>query len=283
MKKFRSPLPPTASFFLFLIIVVLLVVQLFRFVRETEAAAGTLDISSNKFTVSGAVTGKALTIFNETGDQNILTASRSGTTVMNLGRNGDVSLTNSGSSDVNINLSSTGDFTVQDNGSTFLTLSDTGAYTLTLDATDNPAFTITNSGSGNVVTNLAGTGDYTVQDNGTNTFVVSDTGTVAIGNGGTAFTAITKNTTSWDPPSTANGGAARADVALSGDRVIACDPPTVPSCGGFGCVFNCGGEYMGFQKSATGATDHMVLFFTNASGGTINPAAGTWTYWTLTE
>ena len=45
-----------------------------------------------KLHVTGAVTGKALTILNETGDQNILTASASGTTVASLDRSGNLSI-----------------------------------------------------------------------------------------------------------------------------------------------------------------------------------------------
>ncbi|MFC1600685.1 beta strand repeat-containing protein, partial [Patescibacteria group bacterium] len=52
--------------------------------------------------VSGARTGKALVGFNETGDQNILVASASGTTAMTLARTGDLSLisTNASTDDI---------------------------------------------------------------------------------------------------------------------------------------------------------------------------------------
>jgi len=76
--------------------------------------------------VTGAFTGKALLILNETGDQAIWTASASGTTVATLGRTGNLSLTVSSSSNADINLSSTGDFTVSDAGVAFATFSDTG-------------------------------------------------------------------------------------------------------------------------------------------------------------
>lgn len=48
-----------------------------------------------KLTVTGAKTGKALTIFNESGDQNIISASASGATVFNLERDGSISLLSS--------------------------------------------------------------------------------------------------------------------------------------------------------------------------------------------
>ncbi|MBI2008706.1 MerR family DNA-binding transcriptional regulator, partial [Candidatus Amesbacteria bacterium] len=80
--------------------------------------------------VTGAFTGKALAIFNETGDQNILAASASGTTVATLGRTGNLSLTNSGASHIDFNLSSTGDFTISDAGSAFATFTDAGVFTL---------------------------------------------------------------------------------------------------------------------------------------------------------
>ena len=51
----------------------------------TASPIGRLDIA-------GANVGKALTIFNETGDQNILTASASGITVMNLDRSGNLNI-----------------------------------------------------------------------------------------------------------------------------------------------------------------------------------------------
>ena len=60
-----------------------------------NVALGTLTESQmhGLFTVSGTRTGRALTILNDTGnDQNILTASASGTTVMNLDRNGNLEL-----------------------------------------------------------------------------------------------------------------------------------------------------------------------------------------------
>ncbi len=43
-----------------------------------------------KFHITGATVGKSLAIFNETGDQNILTASASGTTKFSLDRSGDI-------------------------------------------------------------------------------------------------------------------------------------------------------------------------------------------------
>ncbi len=46
--------------------------------------------------IEGAAVGKALLQLNETGDQNILTASASGTTVMNLDRSGNLSLLSQG-------------------------------------------------------------------------------------------------------------------------------------------------------------------------------------------
>jgi hypothetical protein len=55
------------------------------------------DVTPNTlFHVEGAQTGKALTIFNETGNQHIFTASASGTTVANLTRTGDLELLNQG-------------------------------------------------------------------------------------------------------------------------------------------------------------------------------------------
>ncbi len=50
----------------------------------------TATTSEFQFDVNGKQTGKALVAFNETGDQNIVTASASGTTVFNLTRQGDI-------------------------------------------------------------------------------------------------------------------------------------------------------------------------------------------------
>ena len=94
------------------------------------ATTSTLTTFSGGLTSSGAVTGKALNIFNETGDQNILVASASGTTVMTLGRTGNLSLTVSSSSNADVNLSSTGDFTISDAGTPYATFTDAGVFTL---------------------------------------------------------------------------------------------------------------------------------------------------------
>jgi hypothetical protein len=75
--------------------------------------------------------GKALVIFDQDSlDQDILSASSSGTTVMTLGRTGNLSLTNSGATHIDFNLSSTGDFTISDAGSPFATFTDAGVFTL---------------------------------------------------------------------------------------------------------------------------------------------------------
>ena len=87
---------------------------------------GTSAADTGLVNVTGAFTGKALLILNETGDQNILAASASGTTVMTLGRTGNLALTVSSSSNADINLSSTGDFTISDAGTPYATFSDTG-------------------------------------------------------------------------------------------------------------------------------------------------------------
>ena len=53
---------------------------------------GSATAGVGKLNVTGSEVGKALAIFNETGDQNILTASASGTTVANLDRSGNLSI-----------------------------------------------------------------------------------------------------------------------------------------------------------------------------------------------
>ena len=72
-----------------------------RIIGDVSNSGGML-ISSNPSSVNsigllnvdGAATGKALAVFNESGDQNILTASASGTTVASLGRTGQLTLNN---------------------------------------------------------------------------------------------------------------------------------------------------------------------------------------------
>jgi hypothetical protein len=61
-----------------------------------EGSSGNVGIGgttpTSKLHVSGAVTGKALAIFNETGDQDILTASASGTTKFVVGNSGNATI-----------------------------------------------------------------------------------------------------------------------------------------------------------------------------------------------
>ena len=59
---------------------------------NNRVGIGTATSPTSIFHVAGATTGKALAIFNETGDQNILTASASGTTVANLDRSGNLAI-----------------------------------------------------------------------------------------------------------------------------------------------------------------------------------------------
>ncbi|KKU86694.1 MAG: hypothetical protein UY16_C0050G0002, partial [Candidatus Gottesmanbacteria bacterium GW2011_GWA2_47_9] len=80
-----------------------------------------------KLDVSGFVAGKALAIFNETGDQNILVASASGVTQATLSRTGDLTLVG----DIAVNgdtITSDGDLVVTPTGT--LTLNSTGDMTL---------------------------------------------------------------------------------------------------------------------------------------------------------
>jgi len=72
------------------------------------AVAGNVGIGHGspitKLDVSGATTGKALTILNETGNQDILTASSAGTPVFTIGHDGDIAIGNASKSDVDISL-----------------------------------------------------------------------------------------------------------------------------------------------------------------------------------
>ncbi|MCK4588209.1 hypothetical protein KAT60_00140, partial [Candidatus Woesebacteria bacterium] len=62
----------------------------------TRATIGSSSAGVGKLTVTGAEIGKALVVLDETGDQNILTASASSTPVANLTRTGDLELLNQG-------------------------------------------------------------------------------------------------------------------------------------------------------------------------------------------
>ncbi len=97
--------------------------------------------------VSGAITGKALVIINETGDQNILTASASGTTRFNIQRDGDIEsqrfvdiadntfLLDPAATGVSLNIEgdirSNGAFTIDSNGNANITI-DSGTSTIFL-------------------------------------------------------------------------------------------------------------------------------------------------------
>src|SRR6185295_10196347 len=63
-----------------------------NFTVSGRTTLGSSILGDGKLTVTGAEVGKALVILNETGDQNILTASASGTTVANLDRSGNLSV-----------------------------------------------------------------------------------------------------------------------------------------------------------------------------------------------
>ncbi len=102
-------------------------------------ASGNVGIGSTSpiglLNVSGAATGKALTILNETGDQNIFTASDSGTTRFVIQGNGNVGIGTSTPGqelDVNGDILVAGGGTIDTRASGTLTIGGTTATTLTL-------------------------------------------------------------------------------------------------------------------------------------------------------
>jgi hypothetical protein len=134
-----------------------------------------------KLDVNGAVIGKALTIFNETGDQNILTASASGTTVANLDRSGNLSIEGS----------------ISDLSGTTLTINDNA------DITGTTGLTLSGNGAG---INFSGTGTHAISaSSGTlqlgavtlggavagNSQTVSGLGTLSFGTGNVSITGTT--------------------------------------------------------------------------------------------
>jgi len=78
---------------------------------------GTQNINQHMFFVSGQEKGKALVMLNETGDQNILVASSSGTTQFTLSRTGVVTIGSSGNTFVFDSMSNPG-LTAMYNGGT---------------------------------------------------------------------------------------------------------------------------------------------------------------------
>jgi len=178
--------------------------------RLTIKASGNVGIGTtspaSRLEVNSAVVGKALVTFNETGDQNILTASASGTTVFSLGRTGNATLTDSGTSNVTLNLTSTGDFDVQDNGASALFVSDTGLVGL---GTNAPTARLHTANNGLTTTGKSLTilDQYESQDiltasaSGTTKLVVDNTGTVFMG---TNTTLGTSTAVCWEA-ATING------------------------------------------------------------------------------
>ena len=121
---------------------------------------GSSTAGVGKLNVTGAEVGKALTILNETGDQNILTASASGTTVANLDRSGNLSIEGA-INDIsgNLVLNDTvdlGSATTGVNVTTAGALSDTDANLVLNDTTD--------IGSATTGINIATTGLITDTD-----------------------------------------------------------------------------------------------------------------------
>ncbi|MEK7571436.1 MAG: helix-turn-helix domain-containing protein [Patescibacteria group bacterium] len=63
-------------------------------VSSDRMTLGTTNAGLSQFTVSGKQTGKSLVMFNETGNQNILVASTSGTTKFTIGNSGNLTVSN---------------------------------------------------------------------------------------------------------------------------------------------------------------------------------------------
>ena len=123
--------------------------------------------------VEGAVTGKALAIFNETGDQNILVASSSGTPKFVITHSGDVGI---GTTSPAENLEVSGAIKIG-------TTSNTNAGTIRWTGTDFEGYTgsswvsLTSGGGGGLWTDQ---GTY-IYPNNYNQFVITDDGKVGIG------------------------------------------------------------------------------------------------------
>jgi len=144
----------------------------------TARGATTSDLVTltGGLTAQGAVTGKALAIFDETGDQDIFTASNSGTTRMRIASNGDLYV-GTGTFD---NASASEDLYVTGNLEVDGYLYGDGSN-LTGIATGNPAFTDITSGTNTSAAMVVGTG-ASLSFTGTGTITASEltcTGCVA--------------------------------------------------------------------------------------------------------
>jgi len=119
-----------------------------------------------KLHVTGAATGKALSIFNETGDQNIITASASGTTVANLDRSGNLAIEGA----------------ISDLGGTTLAVNDNLDVSGTLFSGTADAFQVDASGN---ITAVGGTFSGDIAVNGGDLTSSASTFNLSIANAGT--------------------------------------------------------------------------------------------------
>jgi len=150
------------------------------------STAGNVGIGTTtpiaRFNLEGATTGKALALLNETGDQNILAASASGTTVFTLARNGDIRIAGGSS----IDTLGTGFLTIGGTNQTGLILGRSGqAVSL---AGNVEAFTLTGSITGSGTPNITGLGQVSATTGIFSTSVTSPSytgsGAVSLSSGG---------------------------------------------------------------------------------------------------
>jgi len=133
--------------------------------NNDKLVIGGPESSVHQFEVNGTQTGKALVVFNDTGtDQNILSASASGTTVLNLDRSGNLSLLSQG--DIRLFDSDNSDYTGFQSPSA---LTETIVYSLpTADATAaNQVLASDASGALSWIDVSGGAGSLWTQDTGT--------------------------------------------------------------------------------------------------------------------
>jgi hypothetical protein len=118
---------------------------------------------------------------------------------------------------------------------------------------------------------------------GTNILRVYSDDKIGLGNGASPFGAIKKVTTTWDPPSTANGAVSGKPYSFGKNVILlGVETPATPTCGGFGCTYTYGDKFNnGVAYSENSVATKVDLKFGNYTGAAVNPGNATWVLWYL--
>ncbi len=108
----------------------------------------------------------------------------------------------------------------------------------------------------------------------------STTGDNKLGNGGAAFASIKKATHTWDPPNTANNSESVSRNWCLGNVVVLGVQAPGNGPNDQNAVYKYGSDYHGTNQWRANTTNAcIVISFTNWTGSSQNPPAGTWTAW----